>query len=101
MALTLTIGRGQVRVDTGDDVTVTLRPTDDEPTLIRKLRRIIDLAEGASAVVSSVPASPDHGVAAAPVGNGWAAMAPPELPDRLRGEVELIESEGSASATDA
>lgn len=95
MALTLTIGRGQVRVDTGDDVTVTLRPTDDEPTLIRKFRRIIDLA----AAVSSEPASPDHVVAAVPVGNGWAAMAPPGLPDRLRGEVELIEPEDSSPAT--
>ncbi|WP_413114796.1 hypothetical protein ACK1X7_07260 [Streptomyces sp. CY1] len=93
MALTLTIGRGQVRVDTGDDVTVTLRPTDDEPTLIRKFRRIIDLAGGESADVSPEPASPGRIVAAAPVGNGWAAMAPPELPDRLQGEVEIIEPE--------
>ncbi|MDP9611532.1 hypothetical protein [Streptomyces demainii] len=91
MALTLTIGRGQVRVDTGDDVTVTLKPTDDEPTLVRKFRRIINLAGGESAAVSPESASP--AAPAAPVGNGWAAMAPPELPDRLKGEVEMIEPE--------
>lgn len=97
MALTLTIGRGQVRVDTGDDVTVTLRPTDDEATLIRKLRRIIDLAGDDSAAVSPEPAASTAAVAL--VGNGWAAMAPPALPDRLKGEVEMIEPEGSSPAT--
>ncbi|MGV9850412.1 hypothetical protein ACWDWU_16830 [Streptomyces sp. NPDC003442] len=90
MALTLTIGRGQVQVDTGDDVTVTLKPTDDEPTLIRKFRRIIDLVGGESAALSHEP-SPGPIVAASPVGNGWAAMEAPEIPARLQGEVELIE----------
>jgi hypothetical protein len=89
MALTLTMGRSTASFDTGDDVVVTVRTTDDEATLIRKLRRIIALS--GDEVAAAEPASPGH--VAAPGGNGWAAMAPPELPDRLRGEVELIEPE--------
>lgn len=94
MALTLTMGRSTASFDTGDDVVVTVRTTDDAATLIRKLRRIIALS--GDEVATAELASPDHAAAAAPVGNGWAAMAPPELPDRLRGEVEMIGPDGSS-----
>lgn len=118
MTLTMKPGKTPVIFEYDDGVvssSVKLLPADDEATLIAKLRRVIALAAEGRALtdfpqaelranVLSAPrpvdaGHPDHGaMAAVPPGavtvtNGWAAYAAqaPEIPERLRGEVELIE----------
>lgn len=84
--------------------------TDDE--LVDELRRIVSfydaqtgkeplpqripgMALGMAQTQYPAPVDPDAPVPYTPVvtGNGWAAMAPPEIPEHLRGEVELIPPE--------
>ncbi|KUJ70787.1 hypothetical protein ACZ90_00255 [Streptomyces albus subsp. albus] len=95
MALTLITGRGTASFDTGDDVVVTLRVIDPPEVLLRKLRRVVALSESDPGGVDTVPPSVPV-LAGEPQGdfsNGWAAMAAPKLPERLAGEVELIDPE--------
>jgi hypothetical protein len=74
--------------------------TDDE--LVDELRRIVtfyDAQTGKEPLPERLPgfalgmAQTAHPPMEPAVGNGWAALAqeaPPEIPDRLQGEVELI-----------
>lgn len=89
-------------VDDDVESVVTLSSEDDQETLVRKLKRIVTLVEGESVGLAPAHVLPPRmgeighygGVDIAPqTGNGWAAFAataPPELPARLEGEVELI-----------
>lgn len=73
---------------------------DDE--LVEELRRIVafyDAQTGKEPLPQRIPgmalgmAQTAHPPMQPTVGNGWAAMAAPELPDRLKGEVEMIPPE--------
>lgn len=87
-------------VDDDVESVVTLSSEDDQETLVRKLKRIVALVEGPEPRAVPVPPPWSAADAAAQgagkgtqTGNGWAsfaATAPPELPARLEGEVELI-----------
>jgi len=94
-------------VDDDAEWVVTLSSEDDEPTLVRKLKRIVALVEGEQGQVvtrrvrTDVQAIKDWpGPAQGPdvsggdvqPTNGWTATyAAPALPERLQGEVELIQ----------
>jgi hypothetical protein len=99
MALEMIRQKDGVRFHRSDgevESTVTLFADDDEPTLVTKMRRIIALCEGPLALEFTPDLSGrTYGPGGTSVvGNGWAALAqPPELPDRLKGEVELIGKE--------
>jgi hypothetical protein len=83
--------------------TVDASLADDE--LVERLRSIVafmDAQTGKEPLPQRIPgmalgmaqtAHPPMQEAAPAVGNGWAAMAAPELPDRLKGEVEMIPPE--------
>ncbi|MGA4942128.1 hypothetical protein [Streptomyces cinereoruber] len=83
-------------VDDDVESVVTLSSEDDEPTLVRKLKRIVALVEGGQAqatvpVVVGVDPAGDAVVVQTPA-NGWAAAyGPPPVPEHLQGEVELIQ----------
>lgn len=91
-------------VDDDVESVVTLSSVDDEATLVRKLKRIIELVEvhqgqeGNAALLNVVPPLPrgaasalDKAYEGTVATNGWAAAyGPPALPERLLGEVELI-----------
>ncbi|OEJ24303.1 hypothetical protein AS594_07170 [Streptomyces agglomeratus] len=84
------------------ETTVTLDPGEDENVLIRKLKRIVALAEGEPALPTRDPAAPSLPAPYRPPvhsatvqANGWAELAkplaaPPELPEDRQGEWELI-----------
>jgi len=87
-------------VDDDAEWVVTLSSEDDEPTLVRKLKRIVALVEGGQAEALDVVPPLPRGVANAldrayegtVAANGWAAaFQAPALPERLQGEVELIQ----------
>lgn len=97
----LTLKTKTVRFEwTDDDVesVVTLSSEDDEAGLLRKLKRVIALAEGEQALPVRQPGAtlppmlihPATDDTPPQTGNGWAAMMPPEVPARLENEVELI-----------
>lgn len=93
-----TFTRGQVRFEWADEEVesvVSVSPQDDQETIVRKLKRVLALVEGEPEPRSPFLAGWTKQVTAPestfPPGNGWAAMAAPELPDRLQGEVELIQ----------
>lgn len=99
----LTLKTKSVRFEwTDDDVesVVVLSSEDDQDAILRKLRRVLELA-GAPALPVREPGAtlgyPDPGFVLPPQsGNGWAGFDPaqlleaPEIPERLSGEVELI-----------
>lgn len=99
MELTMYRAKDGVRFEVSDDEvssSVTLTPEDDKDSLIRKLKRVIALAEPA---MVAIPAawSPEATEAAArlreqyrqyapqlteeQVGNGWEKYAPDDLPE--------------------
>jgi hypothetical protein len=84
-------------VDDDVESVVTLSSEDDEATLVRKLKRIVALVEGGQAQptikgwTGPVQGPEVSGGDVLPT-NGWAASyGPPALPERLQGEVELIQ----------
>ncbi|GAA4891055.1 hypothetical protein ACFPM3_20305 [Streptomyces coeruleoprunus] len=106
--MTLRLKTKSVRFELTDEdaeTVVTLSSDDDQETLVRKLRRVIALVEGEPSGPQSTflvdgslnPAvktyGPVVGTGALPQPtNGWAAMyGPPALPERLEGEVELVQ----------
>ena len=117
MTLKLT-SKGAVRFSWADEsmeALFTLHPSDSEEELTEKLRRMLAFVEDrrrpplperipGMALGMAQTAHPAPGIAdwggsiqgpdvsggdARPT-NGWAAMAEPEIPERLQGEVELI-----------
>lgn len=97
-----TYSKGVARFEWSDDeaeTLITVESTDPEQVIIRKLKRVIALAEGGQPLPQRVPgqalaAAQEAFPAPEPVtGNGWATYRPtalPEVPARLQGEVELI-----------
>lgn len=86
-------------VDDDVESVVTLSSDDDEAILVRKMRRLIELVEvhqgqeGNAALMPLAERMTAPAVTFVPPAptNGWAAAyGPPALPDRLKGEVELI-----------
>lgn len=100
MTLVMRTAKGAVSFEWSDEdaeTVVKIEPTDADEVMVRKLKRVIALAAGEQPqplpVVESFPPEPRALISAEPVqtGNGWAAaFAPPEVPERLQGEVELI-----------
>lgn len=91
-------------VDDDSETTVVLDKTDDDETMIRKLKKVLALAApGAdwtmryspSEMASPGPAPTAVGLTTASAGemtNGWKKYAAaPKMPDRLEGEIEIIE----------
>lgn len=100
MALKLT-SKNAVRFSWADDsmeALFTLNPSDSEEELTDKLRRMLVFVEERRKppLPERIPGmalgmAQEAYPAPEPVtGNGWAAMAPPDIPERLQGEVELI-----------
>lgn len=99
MALKLT-SKGAVRLVWADDTMEAqwaLKPDDSEEELIRKMKLIVGFVEARGVPLPErIPgmalgmAQTAHPALEPAVGNGWAAMAPPEIPERLQGEVEMI-----------
>lgn len=78
------------------ETTVTLSPQDDQEALVQKLKRILDLMGENTAVRNFVGTVTEAEAMAeatpSPLGtNGWKPYGGPELPPRLKGEVELME----------
>lgn len=84
-------------VDDDSETTISLDKSDDDETMCRKLRKVLALVD--SKVEESAPPTLENMFAAAVnrekqaavTGNGWEAYAKPEVPDRLKGKVEMIE----------
>lgn len=102
MALKLT-SRSAVRfswVDDSMEALFTLNPSDTEEELTEKLRRMLVFVEerrkpelpDRTPGVALEMAQMTHPAPPQPA-NGWAAMAQPEIPERLANEVELIPPE--------
>lgn len=104
MALDMTFGRGDARFQYSDgevESSVTINAADPEEAVLRKLRRLVALVEGAApaappALMPHIPAPPGFyrdaaPQAHAPGANGWAAFSPPPVPDHLKDQVELID----------
>ncbi|MFC5799104.1 hypothetical protein [Streptomyces formicae] len=101
--LNVKLARGAARFELVDDdaeTVVTITEQDDAESILRKMRRVIALVEGEQAPPSA-PAyvfTPGPSVMPGPVtvdaslqsSNGWAAFVPPEVPERLQGEIELM-----------
>lgn len=103
MTLVLKLTRDMAKFEVSDDdaeTVVAITVNDDQDALLRKLKRVIALVEGEApptlvlpppAVVRSVMDAKMPADREAQTGNGWAAAyGPPEVPERLQGEVELI-----------
>lgn len=95
--------KGVVRFSWADDAMealFTLNPNDTEEELMDKLTRMLGFVQDRRtplpvrtpglALEMAQMGSPALREAPPAVGNGWAAMAAPELPERLQGEVEFI-----------
>lgn len=85
-------------VDDDVESVVTLSSEDDEATLVRKLKRIIELVEvqqaqegNAALMRIGIDPAGDAVVAVQQPTNGWAAYAAPEIPEHLKGEIELVQ----------
>lgn len=90
-------------VDDEQETTITLSSDDDQETICRKLRRVLSLTEPEmeepapthEQVWVGKDLTPSGYVDGAKIeprpGNGWAKYAKPEVPERLKGEVEMIE----------
>ncbi|MFD6250283.1 hypothetical protein [Streptomyces roseolus] len=107
MTLTLRPTKTGLRFEYTDDdaeTVVSIDKADTEADTVRKLKRVIALVEGEQG--APPPGVPEYGVLRpgktlsphgteavpqTPPTNGWeAAYAPPALPERLKGEVELV-----------
>lgn len=95
--------KGNVRFSWADEAMealFTLNPGDTEEELVAKLQRMLEfvqarrtpLPERIPGMALGMAQTAHPAPVQAPV-NGWAAMAKPELPERLQGEVELIPPE--------
>lgn len=101
MTLHLKTGSKAARFEYSDgsmDVSWTLDASLEGDELLSKLRRIVafmDAQTGAPALPERIPGmalgmtQTAHPAPPEPT-NGWAAIAQPEIPERLQGEVELI-----------
>lgn len=97
MTLHARLARGAAKFELTDEeaeTVVTITEQDDQGSIIRKMRRIIALVEGEQADPQGMfapggrwqgeePTPQLRYVDAAPVqtGNGWAALAPPTIPE--------------------
>jgi len=101
VTLTLRPTKTGLRFEYTDDdaeTVVSIDKSDDETDTVRKLKRVIALVEGGEAA-EAPPTGPYRqpkypALEALPPQptNGWqATYGPPALPDRLKGEVELIQ----------
>lgn len=102
MTLALTAVRGSVTFTyTDDNMTAswTVKAEDGEEKLISTMKKVITFVEGEEERPALPVRTPGLALEMAqmtssrPPGNGWAAMAPPEIPEHLQGEVELIPPE--------
>lgn len=113
MTLILRPMKNGVRFEHSDEDTETsvyIDKADTDEVMVRKLRRVIALTEGGQgtpwvedamasrlgpqplAVVSTGQPPVGNGVPSPPSTNGWAAVyGPPKVPERLAGEVELVQ----------
>lgn len=98
--------KGAVRFSWADEAMealFTLNPGDSEEELVSKLQRMLEFVQARhTPLPQRIPglalemAQMTSPAPAPTVGNGWASVvppAPPELPERLQGEVELYGSE--------
>lgn len=96
-----TQSRGVVHFEWSDEdaeTKISIEHTDPDEVMVRKLKRVIALVEGGQAPKPAIAGwtgevqSPAVSAGDVPMqtGNGWAAYAPPEVPEHLQGEVELI-----------
>lgn len=108
MTLKMTVGRSAVKFHHKDgamtaawDVEPSLEG-DELLDLLRSIVRFMEAQTGREPLPERIPGmalgmAQEAYPAPEPVtGNGWAAMAPPEIPERLQGEVELIPPEENA-----
>ncbi|MGK5530871.1 hypothetical protein [Streptomyces sp. URMC 129] len=99
--LTMKPGRSEVTFliqDEDTETKIVLSVEDGKEALLRKLHRVGMLADPGSetavkAATLGAVAPGDFRSPPPQTGNGWAVFAQPELPDRLAGEVELIDPE--------
>lgn len=97
MTLVLRPMKNGVRFEHADEDTETsvyIDKADTDEDMVRKLRRVIALVEGMApkAPPMRVGVDPEETAVAVQSTNGWAAVyGPPALPDRLQGEVELVQ----------
>lgn len=99
MTLALTAARGSVTFTyTDDNMTAswTVKAEDGEEKLISTMKKVITFVEGEEERPELPRRTPGLALemtqmtSPRPPGNGWAAMAPPDIPERLQGEVEMI-----------
>lgn len=94
MTLMLKLTRAAARFELTDDdaeTVVSITEQDDQDTLLRKLKRVVALVEGERAPrLHVLPPGTEviHMDPPVQTGNGWAAMAPPEIPEGA--DYELI-----------
>mgnify|MGYP003578940758 CR=1 FL=1 len=96
MTLIMKTAKGAVSFEWCDadaETVVRIEPTDEDEVMIRKLKRVIALVEGEQweprlTARNLTPALPASMVPPVQTGNGWATMAPPEIPEGA--DYELI-----------
>lgn len=84
-------------VDDESETIITVSPEDDQETICRKLRKVLSLAEPELAPQTArekigldMPKYMETTTVGQPA-NGWKRYEAPQVPDRLKGDVELIE----------
>lgn len=102
MTISLTIGRDSFKICHREGARTTVwdvSKNDSEESLIQTFRDVIAFVEGGQAAPVSwhEALGPQRvvgraeGVAPEQPTNGWAAYAAPEIPEHLKGEVELVQ----------
>lgn len=93
--LTMKRGRDCVKFEVVDgevESVVTLLPEDDEETLLRKMKRVIALVESEAPRLAPRLGEPPFLTEVVPGERARATMEPPEIPERLKGQVEMEEA---------
>lgn len=101
MTISLTIGRDSLKICHKEGARTTVwdvSKNDSEESIVQTFKDVIAFVEAGqeppAPKVNPLPAGVTAALdkAYAPQAtNGWAAYAPPEVPDHLKGEVELIQ----------
>lgn len=104
MTLSLTIGRDSFKICHREGARTTVwdvSKNDSEETIVQTFKDVIAFVEGGQAQGWIEEALPRPGKTLSPHGtevvpqvqptNGWAAYAAPEIPEHLKGEIELVQ----------
>ncbi|MFD3531975.1 hypothetical protein [Streptomyces sp. NPDC058664] len=102
MTISLTIGRDSFKICHKEGARTTVwdvHKNDSEETIVQTFKDVIAFVEGGGMKPVTHPIKdwslpvqgPEVSGGDVPLTNGWAAYAAPEIPEHLKGEIELVQ----------